>query len=173
MWAARWPRTRTLPLAYRAAAHRPSVAYDFVIALFVGLSLAGGFFQHAVNQHPQATVPSGHALPRYISVIVFEWLSGALCPHGCAQARCAFARYCWRTMGDAERGMKDMALGAGLWALWIGLMNPHILGRRNKCAQGLVPRGFLRAWHGYLLLSELDFVRKSHFAAIFKSNFRR
>jgi hypothetical protein len=44
------------------------------IAIFVGLSVVGGFFQHAVNQHPQATVPSGNAVPRYITVLVFEWL---------------------------------------------------------------------------------------------------
>jgi len=42
------------------------------IAIFVGLSVAGGFFQHAAKQHPQAAVPSGNAVSRYISVLVFE-----------------------------------------------------------------------------------------------------
>ena len=39
------------------------------IAIFVGLSVAGGFFQHAAKQHPQATVPSGNAVPRYIEFL--------------------------------------------------------------------------------------------------------
>ena len=39
--------------------------------------------------------------------------------------------------------MKDIALGAGLWAVWIGLMNGHILGGGTKAAQGLLPRGIL------------------------------
>jgi hypothetical protein len=34
------------------------------ITIFVGLSVVGGFFQHAVKQHPQATVPSSNAVPR-------------------------------------------------------------------------------------------------------------
>jgi hypothetical protein len=44
------------------------------IAIFVGLSVAGGFFQHAVKQHPQATAVHSNAVPGYISVVVFEWL---------------------------------------------------------------------------------------------------
>jgi hypothetical protein len=32
------------------------------VAIFVGLSVIGGFFQHAVKQHPQPAVPSGNAV---------------------------------------------------------------------------------------------------------------
>lgn len=43
--------------------------------------------------------------------------------------------------------IKDIALGAGLWAVWIGLMNAHILGGPNA-AQKLLPQGILEslAW---------------------------
>jgi hypothetical protein len=44
------------------------------IAIFVGLSVIGGFFQHAAKQHPQAHVRSGSAVPGYMSVVVMEWL---------------------------------------------------------------------------------------------------
>jgi hypothetical protein len=44
------------------------------IAMFVGLSVVGGFFQHSVERHPQTTVPSGSPVPGYLSVLVFEWL---------------------------------------------------------------------------------------------------
>ena len=44
------------------------------IAIIVGISVLGGFFQHAVKQHPLAVVPSSSVIPGYISVVVFEWL---------------------------------------------------------------------------------------------------
>jgi membrane protease YdiL (CAAX protease family) len=34
-----------------------------------------------------------------------------------------------------------IALGAGLWALWMGLMNAHVLGGGTNAAQGLLPQG--------------------------------
>jgi hypothetical protein len=37
------------------------------IAIFVGISVVGVFFQHAVKQHPTAVAPSDNAVPRYIS----------------------------------------------------------------------------------------------------------
>jgi hypothetical protein len=44
------------------------------IAIFIALSVVGGFFQHAAKQHPQPTVPSSSAVPGYVSVLVSEWL---------------------------------------------------------------------------------------------------
>lgn len=41
--------------------------------------------------------------------------------------------------------MKDIALGAGLWAVWIGLMNARVLGEGTNAAQGLLPRGILES----------------------------
>ena len=72
------------------------------IAIFVGVSVAAAFFQHAVNQHPPAVAPGDNAVPRYISVVVFEMAAGALRPHGRGQARSAVARSCWWAMGDTE-----------------------------------------------------------------------
>src|SRR5260370_18759620 len=63
------------------------------IAIFVGLSVIGGFYQHAVKQQPQAAVPSGSAVPGYISVVVFEWLLGL-----------------YLRMGVHKRGMRLRAL---------------------------------------------------------------
>jgi membrane protease YdiL (CAAX protease family) len=33
----------------------------------------------------------------------------------------------------------------GLWAVWIGLMNAHVLGGGTNAAQGLLPRGILES----------------------------
>jgi hypothetical protein len=43
-----------------------------LIAIFMALSVVGGFFQHAAKQHPQPTVPSSSAVPGYVSVLVSE-----------------------------------------------------------------------------------------------------
>jgi len=99
------------------------------------------FFQHAVKQHPQAVLPSGNAVPRYISVLVFEWLLVLYVRMGVHKRGVRLRDLVggrWATPKDV---MKDVALGAGLWALWIGLMNPHILGGGTHAAQGLLPQG--------------------------------
>jgi membrane protease YdiL (CAAX protease family) len=51
----------------------------------------------------------------------------------------------WATPKEVIR---DIALGAGLWAVWIALMNPHVLGGGTNAAEGLLPRGILEslAW---------------------------
>ncbi len=115
------------------------------IVIFVGLSVVGGFFQHAVKQNPQAAVPSGSAVPRYISVLVFEWLLVLYVRMGVYKRGvrlCDLVGGRWATPKDV---LKDIALGAGLWALWIGLMNPHILGGGTNAAQGLLPQGTLES----------------------------
>jgi membrane protease YdiL (CAAX protease family) len=118
------------------------------IAIFLGLSVIGGFFQHAVNQHPQAAVPRGSAVPGYISVLVFEWLLVLYVRMGVHKRGVRLRDLVggrWATPKDV---MKDIALGAGLWAVWIGLMNPHILGEGTNAAQRLLPQGILEslAW---------------------------
>jgi len=118
------------------------------IAIFVGLSVAGGFFQHAVKQHPQAAVPSGNAVPRYISVLVFEWLLVLYVRMGVHKRGVRLRDLVGGRWSTPEEVMKDIALGAGLWAVWMGLMNSHILGGGVNAAQGLLPQGFLEslAW---------------------------
>jgi membrane protease YdiL (CAAX protease family) len=118
------------------------------IAIFVGLSVAGGFFQHAAKQHPQATVPGGSAVLGYISVVVFEWLLVLYVRMGVHKRGVRLRDLVggrWATPSDV---LKDIGLGAGLWALWIGLMNPHILGGGTNAAQSLLPQGVLEslAW---------------------------
>jgi len=118
------------------------------IAIFVGLSVIGGFFQHAVRQQPQAAVPSGSAVPGYISVLVFEWLLVLYVRMGVHKRGVRLRDLVggpWATPKDV---VKDIALGAGLWAVWIGLTNPHVLGGGTNAAQGLLPRGIVEslAW---------------------------
>jgi uncharacterized protein len=118
------------------------------IAIFVGLSVVGGFFQHAVKQHPQPVAPSGNAVSRYISVVVFEWLLVFYVRMGVHKRGVRLRDLVGGRWATPKEVMKDFALGAGLWAFWIGLMNPHLLGGGTNAAQGLLPKGILEslAW---------------------------
>lgn len=115
------------------------------IAIFVGLSVIGGFFQHAVKQQPQATVPSGHAVPGYISVVVFEWLLVLYVRMGVHKRGMRVRDLVGGRWATPKAVMKDLAFGAALWTLWIGLMNAHVLGGGTNAAQGLLPRGILES----------------------------
>jgi membrane protease YdiL (CAAX protease family) len=115
------------------------------IAIFVGLSIIGGFFQHSVKQQPEATVPSGHAVPGYISVVVFEWLLVLYVRMGVHKRGVRLRDLVGGRWTTPKAMIKDMALGAALWAGWIGLMNPHLLGGGTNAAQGLLPRGTLES----------------------------
>jgi uncharacterized protein len=118
------------------------------IAIFVGLSVVGGFFQHAVKQHPQPAAPSGNAVSRYISVIAFEWLLVLYVRMGLHRRGVRLRDLVGGRWATPKEVMKDFALGAGLWVFWIGLMNPHLLGGGTNAAQGLLPKGILEslAW---------------------------
>lgn len=115
------------------------------IAIFVGLSVIGGFFQHAVKQQPQATAPSGHAVPGYISVVVFEWLLVLYVRMGVHKCGMRLRELVGGRWATPKAVIKDIALGAALWAVWIGLMNAHLLGGGTNAAQGLLPRGILES----------------------------
>jgi membrane protease YdiL (CAAX protease family) len=115
------------------------------IAIFVGLSVIGGFFQHSVKQQPQATVRSGSAVPGYISVVVFEWLLVLYVRMGVHKRGISLRDLTGGRWATPREAMKDIVIGAGLWALWIGLMNPHVLGGGTNAAQGLLPRGILES----------------------------
>ena len=115
------------------------------IAIFLGLSVIGGFFQHEARQRPQATVPGGSAVPGYISVVVFEWLLVLYVRMGVHKRGMRLRDLDGGRWGVPKDVMKDIALGAGLWAVWIGLMNPHVLGGGTNAAQGLLPRGILES----------------------------
>ena len=143
------------------------------IAIFVGMSVAGGFFQHAVKQHPQATVPSGNAVPRYISVLVFEWLLVLYVRMGVHKRGMRLRDLVGGRWTTPKEVMKDIALGAGPWAVWIGLMNVMSWVKEQMPRRDFFREGFLKASCGYRLLSQQGFVRRSHFAAIFRSNFGR
>jgi uncharacterized protein len=115
------------------------------IAIFVGLSVIGGFFQHAAKQQPQAPVPSGNAVPGYISVVVFEWLLVLYVRMGVHKRGVRLRDLVGGRWATPKAAMRDIALGAGLWAVWIGLMNAHLLGGGTNAAQGLLPRGILES----------------------------
>jgi membrane protease YdiL (CAAX protease family) len=118
------------------------------IAIFVGLSIIGGFFQHAVKQHPQPAAPTGNAVPGYISVVVFEWLLVLYVRMGVHKRGLRLRDLVGGRWATPKEVIKDIALGAGLWAVWRGLMSPHILGSGTNAAQGLLPQGILEnlAW---------------------------
>jgi len=118
------------------------------IAIFVGLSVVGGFFQHAVKQHPQAAAPSGNPVSRYFSVLVFEWLLVLYVRMGVNKRGVRLRDLVGGRWATPKAVMKDIALGAGLWAVWMGLMNAHVLGSGTNAAQGLLPQGILEslAW---------------------------
>jgi uncharacterized protein len=118
------------------------------IAMFVGISVVGGFFQHTVKQHPQATAPSGSAVSGYISVLVFEWLLVLYLRIGVHKRGVRLRDLIGGRWTTPQAVVKDIALGAGLWALWMGLMNAHVLGGGANAAQGLLPQGVLEslAW---------------------------
>jgi membrane protease YdiL (CAAX protease family) len=115
------------------------------IGIFVGLSVAGGFFQHAANQHPQASAPSGNAVGGYISVTVFEWLLVLYVRMGVSKRGVCLRDLVGGRWTTPKAVMKDIALGAGLWVVWKGLMNAHILGSGTNAAQGLLPQGILQS----------------------------
>lgn len=111
------------------------------IAIFLGLSVAGGFFQHAVKQPPQATTPNANPILGYLSVVVAEWLLVLYVRRGVEKRGVSLRDLIggrWATPKDV---MIDLTLGAGLWAVWMGLMNPHILGAGTNTAEGLLPQG--------------------------------
>lgn len=118
------------------------------ISIFVGLSVVGGFFQHAVKQHPQAAVQSGNVVQRYLSVLVFEWLLVLYVRMGVHKRGVRLRDLVGGRWATPKEVMKDFALGAGLWAVWIGLQNPHLLGGGTNAAQRLLPKGILEslAW---------------------------
>lgn len=137
------------PSTHTPLTHRPLIAPAWhtivFIAIFVGLSVMGGFFQHRANQQPQVTAPRGSALPGYISVVFMEWLLVLYVRMGVHKRGIRLRDLVggrWATPKDVT---KDFALGAALWAVWIGLMNAHVLGGGTNAAQGLLPRGIFES----------------------------
>jgi membrane protease YdiL (CAAX protease family) len=120
------------------------------IAIFVGLSIAGGFFQHAAKQHPEGTVtaPSRQVVAGYVSVTVFEWLLVLYVRMGVHKRGVRLRELVGGRWATPEAVLKDLVWGAGLWAVWIGLVNSHILSGGTNAAQGLLPQGLLQsmAW---------------------------
>jgi|HubBroStandDraft_5_1064220.scaffolds.fasta_scaffold35330_2 membrane protease YdiL (CAAX protease family) len=115
------------------------------IGIFVGFSVVGGFFQHSVKQQPQATMPRRSAVPGYISVVVMEWLLVLYVRMGVHKRGVRLRDLVGGRWATSKEVMKDAALGAGLWAVWLGLMNAHLLGWGTNAAHGLLPRGILES----------------------------
>ena len=115
------------------------------IAIFVGISVVGGFFQNAVKQHPQAAAPSGNAVSGYVSVLIFEWLLVLYVRMGVHKRGVRLRDLIGGRWATPQAVTKDIALGAGLWAVWMGLMNAHLLGSGTNAAQGLLPQGILQS----------------------------
>jgi membrane protease YdiL (CAAX protease family) len=115
------------------------------IGIFVGLSVMGGFFQHSVKERPQMTVGRGSAVSGYMSVVVMEWLLVLYVRMGVHKRGMRLRDLIGGRWATPKEVIKDIALGAGLWAMWIGLMTAHVLGGGTNAAQGLLPRGILES----------------------------
>jgi hypothetical protein len=73
------------------------------------------------------------------------WSPGALCPHGRTEARSAFARSRWRTMGHAKRSHDRYCPRRGSVGSVDGLAEiPFFSGGTNP-AQGLLPQGIFES----------------------------
>lgn len=111
------------------------------ILIFAGLAVLGGFFQHAARQHPQMVAQSSPAIPRYMSVIVFEWLI-VLYVHWGVKKRGIRLRELvggrWSTPAEI---LRDIAFAALVWGVWIGIQKLNVLGRAPNTTQGLLPKG--------------------------------
>src|SRR6267143_266783 len=115
------------------------------IGIFIALSVVGNFFQHAVKQRPQATVRNTNAVPGYVSVLISELLLVLYVRMGIRKRGVRLRDLVggrWATPADV---IKDIALGAALWALWTLLQNSHLLGGGTNAAQGLLPQGTLES----------------------------
>ena len=113
------------------------------IAIFVGLAVLGGFFQHAARQHPQTVGHSTPAVPRYVSVIIFEWLLVLYVRMGVRKRGVHLRELVGGRWSRPTDVLRDLALGAGLWAVWVGIQ--HLLGDAPNAAQGLLPKGVLES----------------------------
>jgi membrane protease YdiL (CAAX protease family) len=115
------------------------------IGIFIALSVVGNFFQHAVKQRPQATVRNTNAVPGYVSVLISELLLVLYVRMGIRKRGVRLRDLVggrWATPADV---IKDIALGAALWALWTLLQNSHLLGGGTNAAQELLPQGILES----------------------------
>jgi len=106
------------------------------IAIFVGLSVMGVFFQHAVKRQPQATAPSGNAVPGYISVVVFEWLLALYVRMGVHKRGVRLRDLIGGRWATPQAVMKDIALGARALGGMDGLDECSSSRQRNKCRAG-------------------------------------
>jgi membrane protease YdiL (CAAX protease family) len=114
------------------------------IAIFIALSVIGGFFQHAAKQHPQPRMASTNAVPGYLSVVISEWLLVLYVRVGIRKRGACLRDLVGGRWAKPTDLIKDIVLGAALWALWILLQNSHLLGGGTNAAQGLLPHGILQ-----------------------------
>jgi len=84
-------------------------------------------------------------VPRYISVLVSAWLLVLYVRMGVHKRGVRLRDLVGGRWATPKEVIKEVDLGAGLWAVWIGLMNPHILGGGTNAAQGLLPQGILES----------------------------
>lgn len=143
------------------------------IAIFVGLSVIGGFFQHNVKQQAQATAARGSAVPGYVSVVVIEWLLVFYVRIGVHKRGMRLRDLVGGRWATPEEVMKDIARGAGLWAVWIGLMNAHVLGGGTNAAQGLLPQGILESLVWIPVALSASFCEEVAFRGYLQNQFRR
>jgi len=142
--------------------------------MFVGLSIVGGLFQHAAKQHPAATATTttGNAVSGYISVLISEWLLVLYVRMGVHKRGVRLRDLVGGRWATPEDVMKDIALGAALWAVWMGLMNAHALGGGGNAAQGLLPQGILESLAWFPLALSAGFCEELAFRGYLQKQFQ-
>jgi membrane protease YdiL (CAAX protease family) len=90
-----------------------------LVALFLGLAIAGAFFQREARSQPETLLQHPQVLSLYVSLIAMEWglflyvWKGGLRRTGTKLHELIGGR--WRSLKDVT---VDVSLAAGLWIVW-------------------------------------------------------
>jgi membrane protease YdiL (CAAX protease family) len=116
-----------------------------LIAIFIGLSVVGGFFQHSAKQQPAEKMASTNPVPGYVSVLISEWLLVLYVRMGVQKRGVRLRDLVGGRWATPREVMTDIALAAGLWALWMGLQKSPFFSGGTNAAQGLLPQGIFES----------------------------
>jgi membrane protease YdiL (CAAX protease family) len=142
-----------------------------LIAIFVALSVIGGFFQHSAKQRP-ATSPNTNLVSGYVSVLISEWLLVLYVRMGVEKRGMRLRDLIGGRWTSPRDVVKDIALATALWALWTFLQSPHVLGSGTNAAQGLLPKGNLESLVWIPLALSAGFCEELVFRGYLQRQFR-
>jgi hypothetical protein len=121
-----------------SSAHCSSVAYDCFHRHFCRAVRNGRLVPKLRKAASASNCASVNAVNGYISVTVCEWLLVPCVRIGVHKRGVRLRDLVGGRWATPIAVMKDIALGAGLWAVWIGSMNAQVLGGGINDAQGIL-----------------------------------